>query len=141
MSLQGLLLDLDGTLAESLGVMYDAYADFLERHHSVGSRQEFDELNGPPLHVVLQTLKDRHRIANSDDELRRLYGSLVLDRYAQQVKPAEGALDLLEYCERRGIRLALVTSSSRRIATAFLRTHRFDRYFAAVVTSEDVQCG
>src|SRR5688572_8005467 len=68
-SLQGrgkvpaLLLDFDGTLADSLGVMRSVYDQFLLSHDKEPSDAEFESLNGPPLFEVVRRLKCTHGLA------------------------------------------------------------------------------
>ena len=65
----GLFLDLDGTLADSLGVMREIYERFLAEFGRAGSPEEFDRLNGPSLSDVLEILKRDHYLTPSADEL------------------------------------------------------------------------
>jgi beta-phosphoglucomutase-like phosphatase (HAD superfamily) len=45
----GLFIDLDGTLADSLGVLRRVYFLFLREFDQEGSDAEFDRLNGPKI--------------------------------------------------------------------------------------------
>ena len=49
---RALMLDLDGTLADSLGAMRGVYDRFLDVFGVAGNDAEFARLNGPPLPVV-----------------------------------------------------------------------------------------
>ena len=68
-----LLLDLDGTLADSLGVMRGLYFRFLGDLGRKGSQAEFDALNGPPLDEVIERLRTSHGLEGSPEELRDAY--------------------------------------------------------------------
>ena len=44
-----IFFDLDGTLADSLPAMYQVYLNYLTDFGQNGSKEEFEELNGPSL--------------------------------------------------------------------------------------------
>lgn len=136
-----LLLDLDGTLAHSLPVMFQSYRDFLGRFGRSGTWKEFEDLNGPTLPTIVRMLADRHALTGSSDALLAVYREILEDNYPRRVKPNAGADMLLAYAESRSLRIGLVTSSPRRIAESFLTAHRLAGHFSAIVAAEDVDRG
>lgn len=137
----GLLLDLDGTLAHSLPVMFQSYSDFLGRFDRRGSPREFEELNGPTLHAIIGILIERHGLGGPPESLFEAYLAILRDNYRRFVKPGVGAEALLQYVESRALRVGLVTSSLREIAETFLAANRLTSHFSAIVTAEDVERG
>src|SRR5271166_2066937 len=57
---RGLFLDLDGTLADSLGVLRRVYFCFLREFNQEGSDAEFDRLNGPKLSEIVGALQKKY---------------------------------------------------------------------------------
>jgi phosphoglycolate phosphatase-like HAD superfamily hydrolase len=62
---RGLFLDLDGTLADSLGVLRRSYFRFLREFNQEGSDAEFDRLNGPKLSEIIGTLQREYHLPRS----------------------------------------------------------------------------
>jgi HAD superfamily hydrolase (TIGR01509 family) len=138
---RGLLLDLDGTLADSLGVMRGAFERFLMDHGVVPEKGEFDALNnGPTLGECARVLRERHRLAPPVPVLVDRWMSIVAESY-RTVEPVPGAREVLEVARTRGWRSCVVTSSKRELALGWLDSQGFGRLLAAVVTSDEVRRG
>lgn len=136
-----LLLDLDGTLAHSLPVMFQSYCDFLGCFGRSGTRQEFEDLNGPTLPAIVRMLADRHGLTESPDALIALYRGILEHNYPRLVRPNAYADTLLAYAEGRSLRIGLVTSSVRLIAESFLNAHGLSSRFSTIVSADDVDRG
>lgn len=137
---RALLLDLDGTLADSLGVMNTVYERFLTLHGCDPSPQEFAQLNGPPLAAVVRSLKANHGLSKSYPRLLRHYQELVSQCYTT-VAPMTGATELIQHAQRKGCLVGVVTSNSGEEARAWLKRVRLLDFIAVVVAGEDVSKG
>lgn len=73
-----IFFDLDGTLADSILAMYQVYSNFLAGFNRTGTKEEFEELNGPSLSEIVSVLKTRHQLAGEKDALVDLYKSKLL---------------------------------------------------------------
>ncbi len=136
--LKAVLIDLDGTLAQSLPFLKQSYFDFLFQHGCQGSDEEFQELSGPSLSQIIGILKDRHCLDSLTEELYENYLAHLTRHYSLSVTPFPGAASLLDFLSRQGLRLSLVTSAPRSLAAAFLVRHAFDSFFEEIVSGEDV---
>jgi HAD superfamily hydrolase (TIGR01509 family) len=138
--LRGLFLDFDGTLADSLPAMRRAYGAFLEGFGAPATEAEFEALNGPPLAVIVRSLKAAHGLPPDEAALAQVYRARIAEA-AAETRPAAGALDLLEAARARGWTVAVVSSASRPAIESFLARHRLDALVALVVGGEDVAAG
>ena len=116
---RALLLDLDGTLADSLGVMRKAYAMLLSEHSRRPSDEEFDRLNGPPLAECARRLRQAHDLAPSVDMLVARWFELIAKEYLE-VRPAVGAAELLRAAKDARWLTAVVTSNGEALASRWL---------------------
>ncbi|MEK6646104.1 MAG: HAD hydrolase-like protein, partial [Candidatus Firestonebacteria bacterium] len=91
-----IFFDLDGTLADSIPAMYQVYLDFLNEFNKRGTKEEFEELNGPSLPEIVSILKIRYGLVGDEVSLVDLYKKQILDAYKNIVKPMNGAGDILE---------------------------------------------
>lgn len=136
----GLFLDLDGTLADSLSVMRTAYHAFLSQCGRSGSDAEFVSLNGPPLSEIVDVLAATHGLSFSHEQLLAAYKRLIRDAYLD-VAPDEAAGDLLRTARRLGFKVAVVTSNSAELATAWLARVGLMAMVDAVVGGDEVGQG
>jgi HAD superfamily hydrolase (TIGR01509 family) len=137
---RGLLLDFDGTLANSIAVMRNTYEHFLAAHHAVGSEPEFQSLNGPPLREVVRWLRERHRLPQPLDELHREYQRMLAEAY-KMIQPSTGARELLAAAQARHYHAAVVTSADSATVRAWLTRHELQQFVAGVVGSDTVSRG
>ncbi len=138
---QALLLDFDGTLADTLPTMRRAYHQFLHTHAGVaGSDAEFDELNGPPLSAIVSTLKQRYRLAQSEDQLHQAYLQQVAQAYAT-AQPSAGVEQIVMKAASCKCAVAVVTSSARILVEDWLARHRLHEHITAIIDGEMVSHG
>ena len=135
-----LLIDLDGTLADSLGVMRKAYELFLEGHEKVPDDEEFRRLNGPPLAEVVRRLKQAHGLPGKHQQLLADYEHLIDEAYGD-VKPMPGALELLAEAQEAGWTLGVVTSNSTARCGNWLKRHGLAKIIDMMVCADDVRNG
>lgn len=135
-----ILIDLDGTLADSLSVMRKAYQMFLAGFHVEGMDAEFLSLNGPPLIEVVRRLKVAHNLPYDEDTLVSRY-SRIMDKLYCSVSPAHGARQLLSTAKLRGCRVLVVTSNSADRASAWLDRVDLTQFVDATISGEQVKNG
>ena len=136
----GLFLDLDGTLADSLGVLRIVYARFLARFGKNGSDAEFDSLNGPPMAEVVACLILTHGINQPVDDALKIYRELVETAYLD-VRPHTGADGLLRLAAARAMPVGVVTSNNAALTRTWLRAVGLETRVDAIVGGDDVACG
>lgn len=137
---RGLFIDLDGTLAHSIGVLRNAYGGFMEMHGQRGTDEEFDELNGPPLAWVVVKLQERYGIAGDPAVLLDEYYDGLAELY-EKVEASPGAERLLTEAKSRGWRTALVTSTRGAFARRWLELRGLTSRFDCVVGGDEVSAG
>jgi HAD superfamily hydrolase (TIGR01509 family) len=137
---RALLLDLDGTLADSLSVMYQVYQRFLHQFQCEPSLQEFDSLNGPPLNEVVRRLKITHRLNGDEDRLLSNYFDLIDEAYSD-VEPTLGAVILLQKAKEKGCIVGIVTSNSSKRTQSWLDRVALANCVDFIVSGDDVRQG
>ncbi len=137
---RGLFLDLDGTLADSISALRQAYYEFLGRFGIAGSDAEFAALNGPPLPRVVMALRQAHGLPDDAEELLSLYRGLAAAAQ-ERALPATGASALLAEAQARGWRIAVVTSAARDATRAWLARAGLDGFVGTIVGGDEVSAG
>jgi len=133
-----IFFDLDGTLADSISVMYQVYLDFLSDFSKKGTREEFDELNGPALLEIVAVLKSRYKLTEDKDSLVNFYKNKISASYKSHVKPIDGSGAVLQELKNRGYKMMLVTSSDQDIALEFIRSQKWEQYFQNYVFGNQI---
>lgn len=137
---KAILLDLDGTLADSLSVMRLSYRLFLEQFNCKPTDEEFDSLNGPPLQKIIKHLKDTHSLIESEDILLKNYFNIIDHAYFS-VKPCSGAVSVLEKAKENLCTVGIVTSNSTKRTQAWLATVGLHTMVDFIVSGDDVKQG
>lgn len=131
-----LLIDLDGTLIDSLPCLEATYFDFLSAFGKAGNREEFAELIGPPISEVVAILRDRYNLEQDTGSLLSDYHGRMDGNYSL-CQATHGAGDLLALAGATGRRLALVTGADTMTVTGILKRLGWSDRFDVVVTGCD----
>jgi HAD superfamily hydrolase (TIGR01509 family) len=137
---RAILLDLDGTLADSLGVMRHAYRAFLTQLGAQPSDAEFDAMNGPPLAEVVRRLKAAHALQGDEAALLERYFDII-DRAYAAVLPAQGSQGLLQKARANNCRVGVVTSNSAQRTGDWLRAAGLAHLVDFIVSGDEVKQG
>ena len=137
---RALLLDLDGTLADSLGVMKTVYRQFMESRGLTPTDDEFDRLNGPPIAECIRILKDTHQIIATHTDLMARYQALIEKAYSA-VLPYPDARALMEGAIARGCKIGIVTSNNMARTRDWLERTTLEPLVDAVIASDKIERG
>jgi HAD superfamily hydrolase (TIGR01509 family) len=135
-----ILIDLDGTLADSLSVMREAYQRFLGDFQVCGTDNEFSSLNGPPLVEVVRRLKAAHALPYDADTLATKYFEIIDELY-RRVSPSIGATQLLSAAKAHDCRVAIVTSNSYERTSSWLARVGLTGFVDFIVSGDQVKYG
>lgn len=138
---KAILIDMDGTLANSLPVLFDFYNNFMMKFHLEGSPEEFKELILLTIPDVVTLLKQRYGLKLSSEELYDLYVESLEFYYEHKIPLYDDVHPFVEYMFARGVKLALVTSAAPELAEKFLANQRLRHRFDALVTCKNLPKG
>lgn len=132
-SIEAVFIDLDGTLVDSLELIFRAFEHATAVHlgHSP-ARSEIRRTIGLPLTSVL----DRFA-RGAGGPLVATYREYVRVHHDRLVRPCRGMLDLLAVLRRRGYRLGIVTAKSRPQAELAFRLCALEPLVDVTVAFED----
>lgn len=135
-------IDYDGTLVDSLDQLYGIYLRFLDQYRIKGTREEFDEINGPTLREFLKILCERYKITESIDDICARYLEDIEELFLSgEELPFDGVKAFLNYAKEKGLRLCIVTSSPEMRVQVFLQKQGWEHVFEEIVSGEAVANG
>ena len=129
-----LVLDLDGTVADSLSVSFKAFGDALEP--SLGFRPSDAEIRarfGPADHEIVGSWVGP---AERDAALARLYEAY--DREFVSLRVFDGVAEAVEVIRAAGVEVALFTGRGRRSTDDMLARLNIAAWFSMSVTSDEI---
>jgi phosphoglycolate phosphatase len=137
--LRGILLDLDGTIADSIDFFYRLACEVLEeaRCPAPARAEVLEAIAGgvaPFERFLPADFRDRERF------LELIYRQRFpewIRRYGMEIEPLPGAVDTVRALRDRGLSLALVTSSSGPLP--FLDRWGIRQCFSSIIGREDVR--
>lgn len=138
--LKALIFDMDGTLVHSDPVHLEAFAEILKPEGVTIDEEIYrSTIIGRTNEAIFASLLphlsvERHEVYADEKEA-------AFRRMAQDLKPLEGLLDLLDWAEARGIRMALVTNAPRLNADHMLEALGLAERFPIQITIDQVERG
>ena len=132
-----ILIDFDGTLANSIPFLYNLYLTFLSERGKEGNLKEFQELTGPRLEHYIQTLHKRHQLEEDVEELIPIYREKLEEGFIVDVVPFPDAVGMIHKWDWEGRQLGIVTAAHLDLVEAFLDKH-LDKIPFIITTGEEV---
>lgn len=133
---KALLVDMDGTIVDSLPMLFDAYRAFLHQFGHVGTSLEFLTLIGPSIPEIVVILRDRYHLKGDLNTLLDGYQKGLLTTYRHQIQAFPQVREVLIYAKAMGFKLALVSSAETDIVQACLEGLSLAPFFDVIVSKE-----
>lgn len=130
------LFDLDGTIADTLPLIYEAFdAAFIPALGSGFSPAEIRALFGPPDHQII-----RNTVAESQAEAAiSRFNDYYTSRHDDLVSAFPGIADLVRSCAEAGMRIGVITGKSRLTALITLDRLALRDAFTVIYAGDDVE--
>lgn len=138
-ALQHLFIDFDGTLVDSVPLLYQNYLMFLKSYGHAGNLKEFEALMGPSIEEFIPLLKQSYHLPKNLHTLTMEYTQGLAARYQTEAKLMTGAQIFLDLALSLPFQMTLVTSSSYSLIEGSLDELQLKKYFSHIVTGDQVK--
>jgi beta-phosphoglucomutase family hydrolase len=133
------IFDLDGVIVESEDAHIEAEKQMFLKYGVVISAEELHTYTGTTAKAMFTTLIAKYGLKTTFDEMNRQKEKVLLRLLAEDAEPTKGVLSLIRELKRRGVRLAVGSSSTRRLVDFVLKKLGIASMFDCVIAAEDVE--
>lgn len=137
-TMKAVLFDFDGVVVKSMESHYEGWRKALGEYGIDMSPEELYVLEGQGVDEVASQLVRKFNIPSEERinliQKKRYYFDLF---NKEELYPH--FLDVLEWAEEKGLKMAVVTGGDRERVIRSLQSYGIDKYFDVVVTSDEVQ--
>ena len=135
------LFDLDGTLADTHGLIMQCYEHTIQTHLGRPMRREiWERLVGLPLDDTLTEVCAFYDVELTPalfNDLKQTYRAHMRAN-CDDVRAFPGVIEMLNDLRERGLRMAIVTTKFRHMAVRHLETSGMTEYFEFIVPGDEV---
>jgi len=136
-NLKGAIIDMDGTLLDSMWMWARVEADYLE---SLGLTPKPDlvvVLRTLSMHEVAEYFRKEYGVRKTVEEINAGKNQMIEQYYSNKAVLKDGVLPALEALRNRGVKMCVMTATDRYLAEPGLRRCGIDGYFERIFTCHE----
>lgn len=137
--IKAVIFDLDGVVVESEDAHIEAEKQTYQKHGLTISAEELHRYTGTTAKAMFTELIAKYKLKTSFNEINSQKEKILLKLLEQDAEPTKGVLDLIRELKQRRIKLAIASSSTRKIVAYVLKRLNITDLFDCVITAEDAQ--
>jgi len=139
--IKAVIFDLDGVLVDSEHLHIKAEKQTLLKHGVRISSEELHRYTGTTASFMFTELINRYKLNTTFMKMFDEKEKILFNLLRHKVKPTKGVTHLLMELRRKNIKLAIASSSHKKLIDYLLEQMDIAGCFDFVVASEDVACG
>jgi len=132
---KAVILDLDGTLIDSMSIWRRVDQEFLGKRGIRVPQDLFAHLpHGNSYIQTAQYFKDRFNLTDSVEDIMNEWTQTVCWHYENDIALKAGVDEVIRWLEAKNIKIGMGTSNSYDLAVAALKQHSLLPYFQTIIT-------
>ena len=138
---KAVLFDLDGTLVDSMWMWRKIDEELFEKQ-GMKMPENFQQLiEGKSYTETIDFLKEEFHMKPTHEELSQLLQDMAQEKYEKEIKPKEGAVEFIKELKKRGIKMAICSSTKKHLVTKCTQANGIFEYIDVIITSCEVAKG
>jgi beta-phosphoglucomutase family hydrolase len=139
--IKAVIFDLDGVLVESEHLHIEAEKQTLLKHGVRISSEELHRYTGTTANFMFTELIKKYKLNTTFKKMFDEKEKILFNLLRDNVKPTQGVMQLLVNLKRENIKLAIASSSHKKLINHILKQMGVTNCFDLVLSSEDVTYG
>lgn len=141
-SIEAVIFDLDGTLADSMWVWTAIDEAFLDKYGLTQPENFHEGMEGKSYsETAAYFLELFPELTQTLEELMDEWYEMAYEKYSNEVCLKEGAAEFLQDLKGKGIKLGIATSNKRELAESVLKAQKVFELFDSIWTSCEAKAG
>jgi len=136
--IRAVIFDMDGVIVESENMHIEAEKQTLLKHGVRISNDELHTYTGTTAKFMFTELIKKHKLETTFEELFNEKEQILFELLEKETRPTKGIINLLKELKESNIKLAIASSSHRRLIGYVLKKLDITHLFDSIVSSEDI---
>jgi beta-phosphoglucomutase family hydrolase len=132
------IFDMDGVIVESEHIHIEAEQQTMLKHGVRISAEELHTYTGTTAEFMLTELIKNYRLKTTFERMFNEKEEILFKLLEKETRPTKGVIELLKKLKQKGIKLAIASSSHRKLIDYVLRRLDIGQLFDFVVSAEDI---
>jgi len=135
---KAVIFDMDGVIAETEHAHIVAEKQTMLKYGIQISEDELHEYTGTTAKVMFTSLIEKYKLSTTFDRIFKEKEEILFKLLEEDVQPTKGVIDLLHKLKKMKIKLAVASSSHKRMIEYVLKKLEIMDLFDSIVGAEDI---
>ena len=135
---KAVIFDMDGVIAETEHAHIGAEKQTMLKYGIEISEDELHEYTGTTAKVMFTSLIEKYKLNTTFDRIFKEKEEILFKLLEEDVQPTKGVIDLLRKLKKMKIKLAVASSSHKRMIEYVLKKLKIIDLFDSIVGAEDI---
>lgn len=130
--------DFDGVIADSVGMLYDAFCHFMDALGLEANKHLFDSYDGMSLHDVIRDIKEKNKVAKSEETLLKKYYDII-NAKQETIALNQDVEAVVKELFEKGYTLLISSSAKKEYIARILERNNIKEYFEEIITIDEYE--